>query len=64
MAIVEQMELVRNRGDITADVGRLIEKYRSILTSNVPELDQNVAGKLILVEILHALKSIEKNFHS
>jgi hypothetical protein len=38
----------------------LVEKYRAIFNLDVPELDENVADKLILVEIHNALKHIEK----
>lgn len=60
MAIIEQMELVRHRSDIIADVKSLVEKYRTIFSFDVPELDENVADKLILVEIHNALRHIEK----
>ena len=60
MAIIEQMELVRHRSDILADTKSLVEKYRAIFNLDVPELDENVAAKLILVEIHNALRHIEK----
>jgi len=60
MAIIEQMELIRHRNGIIADVKSLVEKYRAIFNLDVPELDENVADKLILVEIHNALKHIEK----
>lgn len=60
MAIVEQMELIRHRSDITSDVESLVDKYRAIFDRDVPEIDQNVADKLILVEIRNALEDLEK----
>ena len=60
MAIVEQMELIRHRSDITTDVESLVDKYRAIFDRDVPEIDQNVADKLILVEIRNALEDLEK----
>ncbi len=59
MAIIEQMELIRHRSDIIADVISLVEKYRAIFSLDVPELDENVTDKLILIEIHNALKHIE-----
>lgn len=63
MAIIEQMELIRHRSDIICDVKCLVEKYRAIFNLDLPELDENVANKLILVEIHNALKHIEKELH-
>ena len=60
MAIIEQMELIRHRSDIITDVKSLVEKYRAIFGWDVPELDEKVADKLILVEIHNALGDIEK----
>ena len=63
MAIVEQMELVRHRSDIIADVRHLLEKYRAIFILDVPKLDKRAADKLILVEIHKALGDLEKEMH-
>lgn len=63
MAIVEQMELVRHRGDIFTDVKTLVEKYRAIFNLELPELDENITDKLILVEIHNSLKQIDKELH-
>jgi len=60
VAIVEQMELIRHRSDITTDVESLVDKYRAIFDRDVPEIDQNVADKLILLEMRKALDDIEK----
>ena len=64
MSIVEQMELIRHRADITTDVKSLVDKYRAIFDWDVPEIDQNVADKLILVEIRNALDDLEKKLIS
>jgi len=60
VAIIEQMELIRHRSDIITDVKALVDKYRKIFGFDVPELDENVADKLILVEVHNALEDIEK----
>ena len=60
MAKIEQMELDGNRNQIIADVKSLVEKYRAIFDWDVPEIDQNLADKLILAEIRKALDDIEK----
>lgn len=60
MATIEQMELDEHRSEIITDVKNLIEKYRAIFDWDVPEIDQGVADKLILVEMRRALDDIEK----
>lgn len=60
MAKIEQLELEGHRGEIIADVKSLVEKYRAIFDWDVPEIDQNVADKLILAEMRKALADIEK----
>ena len=60
MATIEQMELDGHRSEIITDVKSLVEKYRAIFDWDVPEIDQNVADKLILVEMRKALDDIEK----
>ena len=60
MAEIEQVELERRRGALTADVRHLVEKYRAIFDWDVPDIDQNAADKLILVEIRKALDEIER----
>ena len=59
MATIEQMELEGHRSEIIADVKSLVEKYRAIFDWDVPEIDQDVADKLILVEMRKALDDIE-----
>ena len=57
---MEQMELDGHRDDIIADVKDLVEKYRAIFDWDVPDIDQEIADKLILVEIRKGLDAIEK----
>ncbi|MFY9329334.1 MAG: hypothetical protein WAO76_15160 [Georgfuchsia sp.] len=59
---MEQIELDRHRSEIIADVKKLVEKYRAIFDWDVPDIDQNAADKLILVEMRKALDDIEKNY--
>ena len=60
MATIEQKELEGHRSEIIADVKILVEKYRAIFDWDVPEIDQDAADKLILVEMRKALDDIEK----
>ena len=60
MAKIEQLELEGHRSGIIADVKILVEKYRAIFDWDVPEIDQNVADKLILAEMRNAVDDIEK----
>lgn len=64
MAKIELLELEAHRGQIDADVKKLVEKYRSIFGWDVPDIDQGFADKLILVEIRSALEEIEKKLLS
>lgn len=60
MAKIEELELEGHRSEIIADVKNLAEKYRAIFDWDVPEIDQNLADKLILGEIRKALDGLEK----
>lgn len=60
MKKMEQLELEGHRSEIIADVKSLIGKYRAIFDWDVPEIDQDVADKLILAEIRKALDESEK----
>lgn len=60
MRKMEQMELERHRSEIIADMKNMVEKYRAIFDWDVPDIDQKLADKLILVEIRKALDDIEK----
>ena len=60
MEKIEQIELDGHRSEIIADMKSLVEKYRAIFDWDVPEIDQNVADKLILMEMRKVLDDIEK----
>ncbi len=60
MAKIEDLELEAHRGQITADVRSLIEKYRAIFDWDVPDIDQAAADRLILIEVRKALNEIEQ----
>ncbi len=62
MEKIEQLELDVHRSQIIADVKSLVEKYRVIFDWDVPEIDQNIADRLILVAIRKALADLEKEF--
>lgn len=57
---IEQIELENHRSEIISDMKELVEKYRAIFDWDVPEINQNVADKLILVEMRKVLDNIEK----
>jgi len=61
MEKIEQMELDAHRAEISADVKKMVEKYRSIFGWDVPEIDQRFADKLILAEVRKVLDTIEKS---
>ena len=60
VAKIEDLELTAHRGQITADVRTLIEKYRAIFDWDVPDIDQAAADRLILAEVRKALNEIEQ----
>lgn len=60
MAIVEQMELVRHRSEIIADVRKMFDRYRSTFNSDVPKIDQDVVDKNVLLEIRKAVVGLEQ----
>lgn len=64
MAITEQMELIRHRSDLAADVRVLVDKYRAIFSSDVPDFDDKSADKVILMAIRIVLSDIEKESSS
>jgi hypothetical protein len=60
MAQIEQLGLDGHRSGIIADVKKLVEKYRAIFDWDVPDIDQNRADQLILMEMRKSLDDIEK----
>jgi len=61
VAQIEQKELEAHRDEITADLNKLVGKYRKIFDWDVPDIDQAVADKLI-VEVRKALDGLEHKF--
>ena len=59
MAKIEEQELAGHHDEIIADVKRLVEKYRAVFDWDVPDVDQTVADKLILMEVRKALNELE-----
>ncbi len=59
MAKIEQRELEGHREAIIADVKKLVEKYRRIFDWDVPDIDQSLADKLIVMEVRKALDELE-----
>ena len=59
MAKLEELELDAHREQLAADVGGLVEKYRSIFAWDVPEIDEVASDKLILGAIRQALDAVE-----
>jgi hypothetical protein len=59
MAKIEQRELEGHREAIIADVKNLVEKYRKIFDWDVPDIDQSLADKLIVLEVRKALDELE-----
>jgi hypothetical protein len=53
-------ELQRRRSEIASDTRLLVEKYRAILASEIPEIRRQLADGMILVEVRTALDQIEK----
>lgn len=60
MARIEEKELAAHRNRISADVKKLVEKYRAIFDWDVPDVDQTVADKLIVTEVRKALDELER----
>lgn len=59
MGKMEQIELERHREQLTEDVKVLIDKYRSIVEWDVPDVDEAAAERLILGAIRQALNTVE-----
>lgn len=49
-----------HREQLISDVKALVERYRSIFEWDVPDIDELLADRLILVAIRDALDGIEK----
>jgi hypothetical protein len=53
---MEDIELERYRGEIDADLQKLVDKYRRIFGWNIPEVDDAKAKRLILGELRAAVE--------
>ena len=62
MTQMEQVELDRHREQLTDDVNRLIDKYRSIFEWDLPEVDEGSVDRLILGAIREALEAVDPSF--
>ncbi len=62
MTPMEQIELDRHREQLTDDVNRLIDKYRSIFEWDLPEVDEGSVDRLILGAIREALEAVDPSF--
>lgn len=60
MAKMEQIELDAQRAQLSADVRKMVEKYRSIFEWDVPDINQALSDKLIVAAMRAALDEIEK----
>lgn len=59
MATMEEKELEGHRDALIGDVKQLVEKYRAIFDWDVPDINQMVADKLILMEVRKAIGELE-----
>lgn len=59
MAHIEELELSAHRVAIIKDANELIEKYLTIFEWDVPDIDENLAYRLILDEVRKALDDIQ-----
>lgn len=59
-AKMEEVEIERYRTEIADDVDHLLRKYCRIMSWDIPELDQDLARKLILGAVKQALATAEK----
>jgi|APFre7841882724_1041349.scaffolds.fasta_scaffold15602_3 hypothetical protein len=58
MASMEEIELQRYRGEIDADVQKLVDKYRRIMGWDIPEVDEVRGKRLIIDEMRAALERL------
>lgn len=60
MADLEQVEIQRYRRELEHDVRHLVKKYCRIMSWEVPELNEEQAGKLIFQALHAALDGVER----
>jgi hypothetical protein len=59
MAKIELLELEAHRKQLTADMRKMVEKWRSIFEWDVPDIDEPLSDKLIIAAMRYALDDIE-----
>jgi len=59
LAKIEQLEMDAHRAQLTGDVRRLVEKYRSIFGLDVPDVDEVLSDRLIFDALQQALDYIK-----
>ena len=59
MAGIEQLEMDAHLVRLNADVGELVEKYRSIFGWDVPDIDEALSDRLIFKALRNALDGVE-----
>jgi hypothetical protein len=56
----ERLELEAHRKPLEADLRRLVDKYLAIAEWDVPEIDEPLAGRLIVAALRQALDRVEQ----
>jgi len=59
MSRIEQLEMNARREQLSADVKEIVERYRSIFSWDVPEVDEALSDRLILGALRLAIDDIE-----
>jgi hypothetical protein len=59
MVKIEQLEMNAQRAQLNANMKDLVEKYRSILGWDVPEIDDPLSDRLIFQALREALNNIQ-----
>jgi hypothetical protein len=59
MARMELLELEAHCEQLTADVKKIVEKYRSIFEWDVPDIDEPFSDKSVIAAIRQALDGVE-----
>jgi len=59
MKKIEKREMDAHHEELVADVKSLVEKYRSIVEWDVPEMDETLCDKLVMAALRKALDKVE-----
>lgn len=59
MATIEEIEIGRYRAELDDDIRHLVKRYCRIMGWEVPELDEQVARRLILQAMRESLAAVE-----